>query len=245
MSVILDALERAKQDRARRKDGTRPALPIIELSDQAQHRPASPASPTTDHPGQPRAGITPLLTAIALGVVLLLGLTMGLVVFLLLERNQTIASAPQTQSPATVAIAQSSEGLNPPTIVQAPIPTPTAHIVPQGVVMAPGPAVAELPVAVDPYQAPLGPDPRSQTYAASIGATEGIPNPAASLPSPSPMLPKLGSIICDERGCVAMLNGRITRAGDHVGEFEVLSVSQDFVLLRDAAGRTHNLSQGQ
>jgi hypothetical protein len=52
----------------------------------------------------------------------------------------------------------------------------------------------------------------------------------------------MGSIICDERGCAAMLDGRIARAGDTVGEFEVLDVTQDLVTLRDGAGRTHNLS---
>jgi hypothetical protein len=231
MSVILDALERAKQEQARRKGSSRPA-PASEFSQPGL--PPLPASDTEDR--GPRSvsqnsGLGPALYLIAVALLLLLATAVGLVTYLLLERNRP-QGAPTTGSQAIQMPADpmaSTPGSLPLATATGAIPSglPIGPAQPQPVYQP----VAELPVAHQPT-------------IDSPGANDGL-NPSTNnpigLPAPALILPKLGSIICDERGCTAMIDGRSSREGDWSGEFQVLQITQEMVSLRDSAGRLHNL----
>jgi hypothetical protein len=225
MSVILDALERAKQERARRKENTRPPLASAQIAEIERDSPdpAVQSKPVSLSPTPVNStGGNALLVVVTISLVLILAGIVGIVSFLLLERNRPVAVT-SAASPVPAAAVTPT-----PPIPDADTANPSQ--VPIAQPLMTGTTNAELPISGTGFPA--------QT---SLQGPVGL-HQEPGLPSPAPMLPKLGSIICDERGCTAMLDGRISRTGDRVGDYQVMEVTQDLVTLQDARGRHHQLS---
>lgn len=113
----------------------------------------------------------------------------------------------------------------------APLPTPAPiSAAASGMGSAAGhPAVlpppADLPIVVQ-----QGP---AQGLPGGSPAVSTVPAVAAAPPAATPAI-TVGTILCDETGCSAALNGRTVRAGDVILDYTVMSVSEDKVVVQRA-----------
>lgn len=230
MSVILEALERAKREKARRQAQKKQRS--LASNDPAHEHPFGGESPSTKSLGSlsaPNPRLAPYIV-LALVLVALLGATIGMGTFILLDRTRPVTVTNSTLDASPV-----------PPSVQISIPT----VIPQDPLAFPEPAPGQLPFVADlPVTQAILPPGASDLPTAAVRQPEFMtPAVQAPLPPPEPILPKLGSIICGERGCIAMIDGRTTREGDRVAEFTITEINRDSVILQDSFGRNFILHQ--
>lgn len=108
--------------------------------------------------------------------------------------------------------------------VQAPavVPTPPTASVPAAPQVAPGVPVQAAPPAVAPVQS-----------AALTASAVGTPAASGQVAAASAPAWRLGTIMCDDgQDCAAVVNGRTVRVGDVVREHKVMAVTATDVTLQ-------------
>jgi len=221
MSLINDALKRAKAAQQRHLAAAAPGLPL---------RPVDPMQ-------QPRRSAN-LLLSMAFGVVF------ALMAVLLWQGSQRRTTPSQTAIPVVPTVLPA-----PATPAAAAAPTPAVPAIQTDLASQPStspgtslpvagaseadattPAVNATPVTDPP---PTAPSPANNAVPATI---------AASAPQPTPL--KLQGILYRPANPVAVINGKTVGVGDRVGEAIVVSINQSSTLVV-VAGQTNKLSLPQ
>lgn len=112
-------------------------------------------------------------------------------------------------------------GLALPTVPSLPTPLPLSDLPVQPPARA---AAAAVTVEVAPQQ------PAAAIVAPAVAGTASAPVVAAA-----PSF-KLGSIVCDNNDCLASLNGRTIRVGDEIRQYRVLRITSKEVTLKSITG---------
>jgi len=221
MSLINDALKRAKVAQQTNPLSAAPDLPLRPVEPERQPRPR-----------------TAMLLPMVFGVVL------ALVAVLLWQGSQRRAAPPQTALPVAKAVLPAPVT---PATVAAPPPAVSANQTvfasqpasPLGTSLpaagapeadAKPPAVNATPVTGLP---PTAPSPASNAVPVTV---------AAAAPQPAPL--KLQGILYRPTNPVAVINGKTVGVGDRVDEAIVVSINQSSTLVV-VAGETNKLSLPQ
>jgi hypothetical protein len=232
MSLISDALKKARQEAAR-QDSLRQNLPYAVGATSAPDRSRSYA---------------PLLAGLAVGLLLAGGLA-GLYYFVAPERGEKPeariaeiaetapppapvsaveeAPAPSVQPEAPSAVPRVAEPAVPETAPPAPIPAPVPEVrTPQPaqppVVTAPTPEPQPVPQAeVPPVQEPAPPAPAPRESRSYVG----------EVPVPGGGVVRLNGIAFSTENPVAVLDGKVVSPGEVVQGFTVVEIRQNQVKL--------------
>lgn len=220
MSVILDALQKARTDRRKNQDEPHPNSVARVLEPVVVPAAGATATP----PARGRQWLLPVLVIL---VVLLLAACAGVAYVLLFTQVQKLAASapapageikqPALAGEAAVAGATAGEATLP---VAPPPGTSPAAINGQ-------PAAANVPLVSPalPPPAPLSELPIQPPATAAAGAaTAGA---AAAAPDF-----KLGSIVCEGVDCIAHLNSRTVRVGDQVRQYRVAQINNTSLVLQ-------------
>lgn len=218
MSVILDALHKARQEHEEGSYSTSRAVDVARPS----------YSLVKSQRSTLRAFL--LFSVGSLGVVVaLLTVGLGWWWFGMGGRNsaitemvwpgrfvQSIPAVPVVPTPSSAALVP----------VDLPPPVPLSSLPAQAKSGGSEPAAAALPGSAGSAAAVATLIPQEKSQAAT---TSGV---AAG--EPAPFAFRLGTILCDGTDCSASLNGRTVRAGDTVREHKVISVTATEVTLQRA-----------
>jgi len=212
MSLINDALKRAKQAQQEKPPTPAPGGPL---------RPVESARPASSAPGS--------LWPIA--VVLLLLLVGAVVIWFAVARTE--AKKPLAAIPDSIGTSTT-----PTTVATQPIPTPNKSKPAPAV--SPDASPPKLPAFTPaPASGPTVVSPAVETApaVAAVSAT----NVAAVAPEAPPALPKLQGILYRPNRPSALLNGKTVWIGGHSGEFLVVTITKQSVTVA-RAGQTNVLS---
>ena len=221
MSLINDALKRAKEAQQKKPPPPAPDLPL---------RPVEP--------GQQPGRRTGLLLPMAFGVVL------AFVAVLLWQGSQRRATPSQTALPAAQTVLPASAT---PAAVAAP--TPAVPAIRTDLASQPASSPGTSLPATGAAEADATPP--AVNAAASTSPSSSAPSPdsnaapvtvAASAPQPAPL--KLQGILYRRTNPVAVINGKTVGVGGQVGEAIVVSINQSSTLVV-VAGETNTLSLPQ
>jgi hypothetical protein len=203
MSVILDALHKARGDKSGGDNQSRTVARVVE----AQRVSADLNAPPKLAPS--RMWI-PL--AIVFGAILMLVLVAGILYFLFVRLQQLDARDKMIPAPAAVTIVAT-------------------------------PAVAPAPAIVPPLPTPL---PLQDLPVAGKVATEPMvtfSDPGTAKPAVAPeKLFVLGSIVCENNDCLALINGHTAHVGDVMKGYKITAIGPSSVTLTSPSGEAVNLS---
>ena len=226
MSLINDALKRAKRVRQETAEPTSPNLPF---------------RPVDLDPRPARRGLG-LLLPISLAAVALLGL---LLLWELSKRDsakpgqpqESLAVAARTPPSSDAALATAEPPVTPSSVPSAfKSPTPSSLVSRNASETAAAGAVNSTSVA---SVAPAS----SGTASASVDQ-DTVETNRTAMTEPSPAVPaplKLQGIVFDRKRPSAMINGHVVFVGDRIRDVRVMAIQQDNVLLVGAS-RTNLLS---
>ena len=217
MSVILDALQKARADRRKNQAETHPNS-VAKVLEPALNGPGENAS---IRKANGKGWIVPV--SIIFGVLCLLALAGG-AFFMLYDQ---IRRMEKPVAPTQHAVQPNDSGQ--PVSTAQPLSTQASPVVAAPSNSTPASLSTPVPLADLPVQTPAPP---SDLPAAAAGA---VPTPAGL---------KLGSIACEanEDDCIAHINGRIVKVGDRVKQFQVMKITADAVILRGNSGDVVTLS---
>lgn len=213
MSVILDALHKARSDRNRGRVEPSHEQTVARVLDAAAVDAVdSPVS--APRPSRRREWM--LAFAVVMAVAILFALVAG--AFLLIyqqlrEIGGSVGAA--VEAPAPVHVTAGHNGLQHAAGLSAPVFTE---------VLPPPVPVAELPVE----------PPVSVAAAASTDVASGTGANTTPLASREDF--SLGSIVCENNDCLASLNGRSVRVGDVMRGYEVMAIDSTSIRLKAANG---------
>ncbi len=225
MSVILDALQKARGDRHKNQ---------VEPHPNSVARVLEPTVAGAPEPPPRHAGGWLLAVFIIIGSILLLALAGGAFYLLYdqvrrLQPQAAVTTAPIVPPAATDPGAIATPSLEAelavsPGALPPPLPLSDLPIQPPAAASAGAPgAGTELPVSGPAVAAP------STTYAPAQAA------PAAPAATAAPQF-KLGSIVCEDNVCMALINGRTVRQGDRVKDYVVTEITDKGVTLKSSSG---------
>lgn len=213
MSVILDALHKARGDKGRGGKSESQPHSVARVLDHG----AAPGVVdfNGDRPMPRRRGRlgTSLVT---FGLLCLIALVGG-GFYLLYEQVRRLEQKTVLQAvtePATVPVQAESLLQTSPLDVAPPTTLPTP-----------------LPLSDLPVQPPAGTGAAAAAPAAEETAAVSVQQPAVERPQF-----KLGSIVCEAGLCVASLNGKSVRVGDEIRGYNVLEITETAVSLKSATG---------
>jgi hypothetical protein len=152
--------------------------------------------------------------AIISGTFLMLILVVGILYFLYARLQQLDARDNKTPIAQPVVIA-----------------TPMAASIP-----------AAAPVPALPTPLPLQDLPVMGKVAPESMVTLAEPATASKTSASTEKLFSLGSIVCENNDCLALINGHTTRVGDVVKGFKVTAIGPSSVTMRSPSGESLNLS---
>ena len=232
MSLISDALKKARQEAAR-QDSLRQNLPYAVGATSAPDRSRSYA---------------PLLAGLAVGLLLAGGLA-GLYYFVAPERGEKPeaqlaetapppapvsvveeAPAPSVQPEAPSAVPQVAEPAVPETAPPAPIPAPVPEVRTPQPVPPPQPPVVTAP-APEPQPVPQAEAPRVQEPAPPAPAPRESRSYVGEVPVPGGGVVRLNGIAFSTENPVAVLDGKVMSPGEVVQGFTVVEIRQNQVKL--------------
>ena len=222
MSVILDALQKARTDRRKNQVEPHPNS-VARVLEPEVHGSA-------DMVALPRRKSWLVPVSLIFGLICLLALAGG-AFFLLYDQVRQLNAPAKVTTPgvANVPASASAEAVNAELAVAAgAVPTPSATPVPLQDLPVQPPAAVAGPAAV---AAPAG---GVSIDVAPPGASSASASVPAAAPAASAAL-KLGSIVCEADDCIAHVNGRTVRVGDQIKNYTVTQITADSVTLQSAA----------
>jgi hypothetical protein len=207
MSLINDALRRAKQAQPSRPTARSPQFRTVE--------PSGPA----------RRGIGAMLPTALVATALL-----ALLLLWQMPKNRVSTPPPQlAESRTQTSPADRAELVPAPPPAPAPLLPPAPAVVPTN----PAPAVAVLPPV---------PPPPATTVQPEIVVTNPPPVAEAAVAKSPPL--KLQGIFYDPKRPSALINGQSVIVGEHLGDFEVVAITQRSATLV-GGGATNVLALGR
>jgi hypothetical protein len=219
MSVILEALQKARSDRKIKAATESATARVLEPQVNGPVMVTSASGRAGVEGARAGSGRTWVLAvAVIMSLVLLLCLIGGMFWLLYdqVRRVNTVATSPASTTAVAPVVAGPTGAL--PGAVPLPTPLP----------------VQELPVEPPAPAAAAAGD-------AAVIVEEAKPAAAATA-SPAAAEFVLGSIVCEAGDCLASLNGRSVRVGDVVKGWTVIEISTSALVLQNASGEQRSLS---
>ena len=233
MSVILDALHKARGDKRDNQDEPQPnsVARVLDANVTPPHNPDLMAGSR-----RPSKSNNWFIAVVAmLGLFCLLTLVGG--AFFLLYRMQRLEL--QAHAKDELAIKPQADRLlaSPPAgIATAPVAYRCRY---RGIAGA-APLPTPLPLSELPVQPPIAGAGQAGAHNETppMAATGAVGTKSAPVAAPTAAPPqfKLGSIVCENKDCIASLNGRSVRVGDEIRNYRVTQITATGISLKSMAG---------